>query len=377
MGYESIENDIKSGAIDKAAPILLYGEEHFLVDFYEKKLSALFSGKLDENGDVSGANEGNVPNLDLCVLYGNESEDDEIIGALDTYPMFSPLRVVVVRGHSGFSGSSGSGQAGSGKSSKSDAEGDGFKQSKKKDTLSDNISQMPDTSRLIFTADKINKTRALYKAIAKSGTVYEFTRLDENSLLKFVKKRFRKMNVQIEQEVLDAFVFANGYLEKNSDVDLYSVENDVYKVSSFALSEGQTSITLPIVEECMPSILRTDVFAMLDALSTGKKSIAISLLENSMASGENVFRLLSLLTGQFEIMLGYKELSAQGHSSSEITKILGERSDWRVKKLGGYAGRFDVENLQKILLKLYETEANIKSGNISERLALTVLIAEI
>ena len=127
----------------------------------------------------------------------------------------------------------------------------------------------------------------------------------------------------------------------------------------------------------MPGILRTDVFAMLDAISSGNKAQAVGLLENSLAGGESVFRLLSLFTGHFEIMLGYKELSAAGHSSPKITQILGERSEWRVKKLGGFAHHFDNAKLKWIVGRLYDTERDIKSGDIPERLALTVLLAEI
>jgi len=43
----------------------------------------------------------------------------------------------------------------------------------------------------------------------------------------------------------------------------------------------------------------------------------------------------------------------------------------------GFAQRFEVSKLQDILLRLYETEKNIKSGNIHEKLALTVLLAQI
>jgi len=370
MGFRTIENDIKSGVLNKAAPVLLCGEEQFLVNYYEHKLVALFSGRKDSAVDDNSS----LSELDISVFYGDEADDEAIMAALDTFPIFLPARIVLVRNHQGFQSAGGASNRGGGKSS-SASETASEKITQKKNGLADFILHIPETARLVFTVGGVNKTRALYKAIAKHGTVYEFTRLNEADLINFVRKRFKTMGADAGQDVLDAFIYATGYLEKDSGGDLFTVENDVYKTASFALSEGRTTIAHSDVEECLPGVLRTDVFAMLDAISTGRKAEAIRLLENSLAGGENVFRLLSLFTGHFEIMLGYKELSAEGHSSAKITQILGERSDWRVKKLGGFAQRFELKKLQTILRRLYETERMIKSGDIAERLALTVLLA--
>ena len=359
MNYREIDNDIKRGVIDKPAPILLCGAEPFLIDFYEKKLGTLFSG----------GSEAASTGLDLSVFYGDEDDDDSIMGALDTFPMLSPLRVVTVRRHLGLSSKIGGQEDGAGKTAESKV--------KKKNDLASYISQLPETARLIFTSDSINKTRALYKAIAKHGTVYEFSRLDEADLLAFVKKHFRERGMEASPEVLEALIFANGYLEKDSESDMFSVKNDVCKVALFAQAEGRSSVMLSDIEECLPDILSTDVFAMLDAISSGRKAEAVRLLENSLAGGENAFRLLALFIGQFEIMFGYKELSAKGHGVRRITQMLGERSEWRVGKLGGFAGRFEARKLLHILSRLYETERAIKFGDISDRLALTVLLSEI
>ena len=361
MGFREIENDIKSGAVNRPAPILLFGEEGFLVSFYQRKLEALFASDEGNDDVYTSVNE-----LDVSVFHGSESADDEaVMSALDTFPMFSPLRVVIVKDHPGLSSP--------GQNAGTEAEDS----AKKPSGLTGYIAQLPDTARLIFSSGSVNKTRALYKAIAKHGAVYEFQRLDEADLVNFARKRFRAFGAGITPDILNAFLFATGYLEKDSDCDLFSVENEAYKLASFVLAEGRDEVSNRDIEECLPGVLRTDVFAMLDAISSGRKPEAVRLLENSLAAGENAFRLLSLFTGHFEIMLGFKELSAAGHSSNEITRILGERSKWRVEKLGGFARRLDKGKLEFILGRLYDMERQIKSGDIQEHLALTVLLAEI
>ncbi|GHU64044.1 hypothetical protein AGMMS49983_08990 [Clostridia bacterium] len=354
-GFREMEASIRSGAIGRAAPILLYGEEIFQINHYEHLLIRLFSGVSSAPGAALGDG---VPEaalaLDLSIFRESETDDDQILASLDTFPMMAAHRVVVVKNHAGLS-----------------SEGAA------KSTLPDALAQIPETSRLIFTAGNINRTRALYKAIAKFGAVYEFSRLSEFDLKAFAQKRFRQMGVGISPELLGAFCQQTGYLEKDSETDLFSVENEAKKVCAFALANGRTEITEADFLECMPDVLRTDVFAMLDAISSGRKGKAIELLESSLASGEPAFRLLSLITGHFEVMLGYKELRAQGRSLPEIVRILGERSDWRVKRLGGFAERFHEADLRRVLRQLYDTEKNIRSGDIPERLALTLIFAEI
>ena len=340
MGYQTIEDDIKSGKTNNPSPILLFGEERFLVSYYEK----ILSGRA-------------MSELDISVFYADEATDEAIIASLETFPMLSPYRIIIVRDYPGFSAKSAA-EYGS-------------------DELAAYIRKPPENSRLIFASETVNKTRSVYKAIAKYGTVYEFTRFDEAGLRNFIIKRFNSMGAKITEDVLDEFIYATAYLDKNSDRDLFTVENDVFKTASYALSEGRVVISRQDVEECMPGVLRTDVFAMLDAISSGKKAEAVRLLESSLSEGENVFRLLSLITGHFEIMLGYKELSAQGKQPGEITSILGERSEWRVKRLGGFARRIELSKLKDILMNLYDMERGIKSGDIPERLAFTILFAEI
>ena len=358
MDYRRINEDIKSSAVDKAAPILLISEELLLLDFYEKRLIESF-----------GADP-----LDVSVFSGVEADspfDDEIMNALDTYPMFSPVRVVIVRNHPKLSGRK--------------AKEDDPPASKAKKTgreLPAYIAQLPETARLVFTATAVNKTLSLYKAIDKHGMAYEISRLEEPDLRAFALKRFKKAGVELAPDVLNAFINATGYNEnsnrKDIRVDLFMVENDAARLAYYVAAEGRTEVTLSDVEECLPGILHTDDFAMLDAISLGKKAEAIRLLENALAQDEDtMFLLLALFIGHFEIMLGYKELSSAGMNTNEITSALGQRSEWRVRKLGGYAQRFEKRKLEWILGRLYETDSDVKSGNILPRDALTVLLAEI
>jgi len=66
-----------------------------------------------------------------------------------------------------------------------------------------------------------------------------------------------------------------------------------------------------------------------------------------------------------------------GYSSQKMLELLPVRQEWQLKKLGGFAGRFTTEKLYEALHRLYSIETEIKSGNIPEKLALTLFVAEL
>jgi DNA polymerase-3 subunit delta len=366
-GFRGIEDDLKTGGIDRAAPILLCGAEVFLVDHYEKKLAERFGG-------------GASAFLDLNVFRGGEAKDEEIMSACDTVPMLAPRRVVIVKNHPGLSGGSGAGGP-AGASAVSSAgggasRGRGAGKTQKNSGLEGYLPALPETVRLIFTAAGVNKTRTLYKALAKAGRVYEFSRLSEDEARSFARKRFKAMGLAIPFGRLGEFLAQTGYLDKDSETDLFGVANEAAKLGAFVRAEGRGEVTSEDIAECLSGTLQTDVFAVLDAISNGRKAESVRLLENSLALGESPFRLLSLFTGHFEIMLGYKEMQEKGYSPSKMMSVFNMKNDWRLKRLGGFASRFSKEKLRAILHRLYNIDGDIKSGNISDRLALTLLIAE-
>ena len=349
--FRRIEQDLKADAIDISKPILLCGNEGYLIDFYEKKLTGNFIGTV-------------FPDINLNLFYGDESTDDDIMGSCDTFPMIGDYRLVISRNNKGFTEAS--------NGSKSSTDG-----AKKKQLLIDYVSDIPESAILIFTTRTINKNTALFKELKKSGVIYEFNTLTEEDLTMFIKKRFAANNLSISKEVLNTFIYTSTYLEKETDKDLFSLSGEIEKLNTFVVSEGRTEVTLHDLNECMETTLQSDVFAMLDAISSNRKADAINLLENSMAQGGNIFGLTALFTGHFEFMLGYKEMSEANYPKAKMMEILGSKSDFRLNKLGRFSEKFTKEELMNILHRFYCIEKDIKSGNINENIALTVLLSEI
>ena len=76
-------------------------------------------------------------------------------------------------------------------------------------------------------------------------------------------------------------------------------------------------------------------------------------------------------------MLMAKELSDNGHSIKEITKLTGNKSEFKVKKAAGLSQKYSYSQIKHILIGAYEIDRNIKTGNMEAELAIEYFISEI
>ncbi|MDR0817481.1 MAG: DNA polymerase III subunit delta [Clostridiales Family XIII bacterium] len=344
--FRKIERDLKSDAFAGARVVLFVGAEGLLAETYERRLRERF---------VMAAAE----TLDYARLDGEEVMADDIILACDTLPMMSERRVVSVLHMHGDEKSLASVSA---------------------KTLASYINDIPSQTLLIITAQTFSKRSALYKQIEKAGLVYAFDRLERGDVSAFIKGRFRRAGLDAPGGVINEILSVSGYLERDSESDLYELDSAVRQIASYAAGVGGAGatgqVTMADVAACMGTSTETNVFALLDAVSAGRKGDAIELVLNITARDENTFGLIALLTGQFEIMLGYREMKEQKKSIPEIAKALNIKSEWRLRKAAGFADKYQVRRLMELLDRLYRVDTDIKSGLYKEGLALTMFVAE-
>jgi DNA polymerase-3 subunit delta len=362
--FKTIESDLSEGATFGARAVLLFGDEDYLVDHYERVLRRRYVSAGAELIDYSRVD------WDAKNVSGTVSD---IMAACDTLPMVSERRVVSVPVAYG--------------DEKSLAQSDAK-------TLAKYVASVPETSILIITTSSIPKNSSLYKAVSVHGKAYEFERLNRPDLTAFIRSRLKRAGVTAPPEVVNEIIGVSGYLDREPRSDLFRLGSDVSNIAAYAKggqggnahpngvsgSGAAVGAPLPVtmadVSACMGTSIETDVFAMLDAVSAGRKGDSIELLRNITSRGGNAFGLLALLTSQFEIMLGYRELRDRKVQMNDMMKILGLKSEFRLRKAAGFADRYDAGRIAELLHRLYRVDRDIKSGLYDERLALTMFVAE-
>ncbi|MDR1068194.1 MAG: DNA polymerase III subunit delta [Clostridiales Family XIII bacterium] len=341
-GYREIECDLKNGPLADARCVLLYGNEAFLAESYEKRLRNLFA-------------EPAAALFDIIRFDGETFSADDVIGACDTLPMMSPRRVITLAGLPGDERS---------------LAGENAKR------LAAYVPQMPRTSLLIITAGAFSKRSALYKSLQETGKIYEFGRLERADARSFIAGRFKKAGLTADGAAVDEILAVSGYLDRETEGDLYLLDGTVSMIAAYVASSGENHVGAADVRVCLGTSAESDVFMLLDAVSSGAKGRALELAHTITSKNESAFKLLSLLTSQFEIMLGCAEMRERGMSFSEMARALGVKSEYRLKKAAGFASKYSEKRLLELIHRLYRVDSDIKSGVYDENLALTMFIAE-
>lgn len=339
--YQTFQKDLKGGTIPNA--LFFYGREGFLSEWAVGALVKKY---------VNPA----VMALEYTPIDGKTVTIDEIKNSCETLPMMSERKVVLITDFPPLSG----------EKSKAFGEAD-------EKELAEYVKDLPETTLLLFTAETADKRRKLFKSLSESGKVYDFCQLPEKQLVSFIQKRLKLAGKTARASAVTAFIGQTGYFDKETDYTLYNLENDVKKAISHSTGE---EVTAEDFGATVAGNIDTNVFAMLDAVSKDRKEEAFLLLHNILDSGENTYKLLSLVCSQFELMLSAKEMKEEGLPFSEIQKQLGVH-EFRIKKAMQFAQGYSIQKLRRVLKSAYEVDKNIKTGILEQRLALEMFVAEI
>ncbi|MCQ2552971.1 MAG: DNA polymerase III subunit delta [Clostridia bacterium] len=329
--------------------MLLYGKEDFLVSWSKKYLKTQLINPACEVLD--------------CITFSENAQNAyEIIAACETMPLMSERKLIIVDDSDILSAQS----------------------PKDMDTaqvaaLVDYIPNIPETTMILFTSAKPNKTKAIYKAINKHGIAYDFCALDDATLSGWMAKRLKAQGRSARPDDLLTYAKNCGYGDPERNYTLNNLENDLKKV--FASTE-KSVLSLDDFMENSAAQAEINAFKLLDCAFTGNKGEAITILHNTIdiqtSSKEMgaIMSFLGLLCSQLEIMVEGKERENDGYYISEIASQMNV-NEYRLKKAMAACRNKSASALRQNLFNAFQIEKDLKSGNMDGRLALELFIAKL
>lgn len=322
--------------------VFMRGEEEYLIEWACNSLAGKYVEKTMRDVDfIKTADEENVEGL---------------LAACDTFSVFSEKRIVWARNFQPLL--------------KKTAKGFGERELA---AISEYITNPNPQTILVFSCAQPEEGSPLVKELKSRCRTYTFDKLDRTQLEAFAAKRFRAAGADIDRSTIRYLIDETGYFNRDTEYRLFNLENDIRKVCDYCWGN-------PITEEDIDSTVKGDmdrfVFDFLDAAVSGKKDKALSMLGNILGGGGEIYSLLGLLINQFELMLEAKEISEMTGSRQQAAEVL-KVNPYRVKKALSFADKFSIKKLKEILVQLYETDRNIKTGLIEQNLALELLMGRI
>ncbi len=326
MEFKDHFKKASSGQLD---PFYLYtGEETYMIDHTIEYIESKYLNPLYKD-------------MNLTVIT-DTVEIDSLLSTVNTLPFFDNNRLILIyNSHL-------------------------FKQVKESDEskLLNLFQNFPENVHLIFIEKEVDKRKKLYKAFNKKEAVVTFKKLSSSEFHKWVNKKFKEYKCEISGHALTYFIEMVNYLSQEANQTLYHVENQIK-----TLSHINQEITTEIIDRYMDVPIEKNIFKMMDAVSEGKISEALFILNQLIEDGEPPIKIFFLLNGQFRNIYKCKELMKAGHTANSIASKLGIHP-FVAKKSSHFASKFSTQTLSQIMTVLESIDEGMKSSGLSHQLLM-------
>ncbi|MCR5527545.1 MAG: DNA polymerase III subunit delta [Lachnospiraceae bacterium] len=321
-----IANDVKTGDFNRL--YLLYGDEIYLKNSWKNKII----DKLRNPGDT----------LNYRMFSGQSIDTAELISLADTLPFMAERRLIVV-------------------------EGSGLFKKSAPDELVEFIKNVPEETCLCFVEDEVDKRSKLYKTLKSAGgCIEELTELDESEIRLWAAKKFGKFNKKVRGSTVQRIIDRVG-------TDLQTLDSELDKLISYV---GERDVVEDSDVDAICTVhLNNTVFDLVNATISGEQKKAMELYYEMIADKEPPLKILFLIAREFKALLETKELLKSTRDRKFIAGKVG-RPPFVVGRYEAIVSKFSAEYLSGVINDCLEMEEGVKTGKISDRLSVELIIVK-
>lgn len=318
-----ITEDIKSGNFKNL--YFLYGDEAYLRKQYKDMLKKAIVGDDDMN---------------YSYYEGKDINIRALIDQAETLPFFADRRLIIIENSGLF---------------KSEGE-----------ELAEYLKEAPTSTYFVISEAEVDKRSKLYKTCTSIGMAVEMKSPDEMTLKKWVNKLFTDAGKKMTERDIEYFLEMTGE-------DMTNIKNEVEKLICYA--GDKDIITAADADEIVTKQINNHIFEMVEAIGNRNQKKALDLYYELLTLREPPFRILSLIARQFNLLLQTKELLLNNVGNAQIVEKI-KVPPFAVKKYIYEAKQFDMPSLKKALEACVKADEDIKSGKMSDKMSVELLIVE-
>ncbi|HEX2925764.1 MAG TPA: DNA polymerase III subunit delta, partial [Ruminiclostridium sp.] len=318
---------------------LFFGQEDYLIKYYVNTISNMV---VDEE-----TKELNYINIE------GKKDIEAVIENCETMPIFSEKKLVVVK-NSGFF-----------KSKKGDSADNGSDKKAGNNKLNEYIENIPAYTCLIFIESEVDKRMKLVNTVKKTGLVVEFEYQKPADLVKWVAKVFKS-----SKKIIDPM--AASYIVENSEYSMVELLNEIEKIISF--TDDKQQISIEDVQSVCTRTIKSRIFDLTDAVSDGNVSKALMLLNDMASLREPMQKVMYMIVRQIRMVYRMKLLRQKGIREDSAAKQMG-LTPFVASKVLGLSRNMDINILERAMYYSLELDESIKTGKMTDRTAVELLIA--
>lgn len=292
---------------------LLLGPEEYLA----RELTSL----IIDSALGDGMRDFNFAELDALT-----TDPPTLFQELNSYPLGSTGRVVLIRG------------AGSLPISTQEA-------------LRDAAADLPDFLTLIITAERMDKRKALYKALVKAAVVVDMRPLKPSDVKAWIRDRFRDEGKRIPPQLVDHIFELTGN-------NLSEVANEVANLVAY-MGDNDT-VTQSEIDSLVASRQKKPIYKLTEHIADGEFMPALVLLRRLLTEGEHELRILWHLDFMVKRMLRAKSLLEEGVREEGVMKALNIQPFLR-QRFSRQVRSFSLDELRSMYGSIVEWDSKFKS----------------
>lgn len=322
--YDRLRKAIKEK--NPARAYLFYGEESYLRQTYVQQLQELL---------IAGGSE----EFNLHRLSGSRITAQDVIDAVETMPMMAPSTMVTV------------------------TDWDIFKLDEvQRSQLTGLLEDLPDYCTVLFIYDTVpykpdRKMKKLTAAIDKNVEVVEFQGQSRDALVRWLQKRFRALDHDIDQPTADYMLFYCGSMMDN-------LVCEVGKVAAYARAPQITTADIDAVAE---PVLDARIFDMTNHISARDYDKAAAVLGDLLRMQTEPIVILGAIGKELRRLYTARMALDGGKDRFWLMELWQMRSDYPAKLLLQAARHVDHAWCKSVLTACQTLDRRMKSEKNIDR----------
>ena len=248
------------------------------------------------------------------------------------------------------------------------------------------INELPPGSALALVEERTSRdagkppallTRLAEAVKERGGRVVEMAAPRRGELRGWIVAHAGRLGVQIETRAAHVLAERIGGAIWETDIERGEqtriADGELRKLATYA---GDRQITAADAEAVTADTRPASVFAVTNAIDRREPGAAAEALRRALEDGQPGLRILASLAARVSDLIAARDLAARKAPPNEIAKRVARGSMGAAQRLVEAAKRYRGDELEAMLIGLYEADVAIKTNVMDEEPALVAWLGE-
>lgn len=217
---------------------------------------------------------------------------------------------------------------------------------------------------------KPDSRKKIVKKLKDKKAIYEFSRLSEGELTKYITGEFKKNNFNISMQDANYMANNSGYLEYESTVSLYHLNNEINKIMSH--NKEKKNVTASDLDLLMVKSVESNIFRLVDYICENNKQKSFEILDEMLLNNTPEQFIIHMIVRQYRMLYQYVVLQKKGYSYNDIINKM-KIKNFVASKLAMQSKNLKIETIEFYMKRFLEIDKKIKTGEIDNRVGLELI----